>query len=286
MLTVIIPLYNKEKHIIETLQSVLNQTYKHFEVLVVDDGSTDNSVEYLNRLKDCRIRIISQTNAGVSSARNTGIENSKYDWITFLDADDLWQPNHLSNFMDVIHTIQNVNVIGSAFSVSNSNGEIIKTIGVKHNGFYNYYEQYRIQGESNLCSSSLCVKKDILVDIRYNTNLSYGEDYHFYEQLANRTEFYYLKESTALYIKDTENKSTSKSPEISHTNAYHFSFSPSISPQKKFYYKLNILTLIHIELKKFNIPFIYKMLKRHKSNLTFNDFTNYILYKINLKKHQ
>src|SRR5699024_6424946 len=96
MFSIVIPLYNKELSITNTLQSVLNQTFTDFEVVIVNDGSTDNSVEKVEAFNDPRIRLIHQANAGVSAARNKGIEEANYDWISFLDADDLWMENHLS----------------------------------------------------------------------------------------------------------------------------------------------------------------------------------------------
>ena len=93
MFSVIIPLYNKEKSVSSTLQSVLNQTFKKFEVIVVDDGSTDGSYDVVKQFKDERIRLIQKENGGVSSARNRGIQETKYDHVAFLDADDVWEPN-------------------------------------------------------------------------------------------------------------------------------------------------------------------------------------------------
>lgn len=97
--SVIIPLYNKEKYITECLQSVMQQTFSDFEIVVVDDGSSDNSVDTINKtIHDNRIRIISQKNAGPSAARNTGINAALGEWIVFLDADDLFLPWALSTF--------------------------------------------------------------------------------------------------------------------------------------------------------------------------------------------
>ena len=96
MISVIIPLYNKAHTIVNTLNSVFNQTYQNFEVIIVDDGSTDNGIKIiLQNYTDERIRIISQKNAGVSAARNKGIDEAKGEWIAFLDADDEWLPNYL-----------------------------------------------------------------------------------------------------------------------------------------------------------------------------------------------
>ena len=95
MISVVIPLYNKEKQVAHTLQSVLRQTFQDFEIVIVDDGSTDHSVEEVEKVRDTRIRLVHQQNAGVSAARNRGISEAKYDLIAFLDADDEWKPEYL-----------------------------------------------------------------------------------------------------------------------------------------------------------------------------------------------
>ena len=95
MISVVIPLYNKEKQIAETLQSVLLQSFRNFEIVIVNDGSTDGSVAAAEAVQDARIRIIQQENAGVSAARNRGIAAAKYELIAFLDADDRWKPEYL-----------------------------------------------------------------------------------------------------------------------------------------------------------------------------------------------
>ena len=83
MFSIVIPLYNKEKYIVKTLKSVLSQSFKEFEIIVVNDGSTDKSVDLVNGLNDTRIRLIHQINQGVSVARNRGIQESSFDWIAF-----------------------------------------------------------------------------------------------------------------------------------------------------------------------------------------------------------
>ena len=88
MISVVIPLYNKETSIAQSLKSVLSQEYDDFEVVIVDDGSTDGSVGVVGAINDSRIRLIKQKNGGPSKARNTGVKNAKGEWILFLDADD------------------------------------------------------------------------------------------------------------------------------------------------------------------------------------------------------
>src|SRR5438309_8460832 len=97
LVSIIIPCYNAEKYIGQTNESIFNQTYKNFEILVINDGSTDESMEIIKKYQqlDARIKYIDQSNKGVANARNKGIEESKGNIIAFLDADDAWEPENL-----------------------------------------------------------------------------------------------------------------------------------------------------------------------------------------------
>ena len=107
-ISVVIPLYNKALTVQNTISSVLNQVYDKFEIVVVDDGSTDDSANIVSHISDSRIRLITTKNSGVSAARNIGIENAIYDWIYLLDADDELLPNALALFVDMIEQYKNV----------------------------------------------------------------------------------------------------------------------------------------------------------------------------------
>ncbi len=101
LISVIIPLYNKEKSIRATIESVLDQSYKSFELIVVDDGSTDTSVDIVKSFDDSRLFLYQKENGGVSSARNYGVKHANGDWIVFLDADDLLLDNALDVLLDL-----------------------------------------------------------------------------------------------------------------------------------------------------------------------------------------
>jgi len=118
MFSIVIPLYNKELSITNTLQSVLNQTFTEFEVVIVNDGSTDNSVEKVEAFNDPRIRLIHQANAGVSAARNKGIKETKFEWIAFLDADDLWMEDKLEFVRNAISSNDNIELVLHAFETT------------------------------------------------------------------------------------------------------------------------------------------------------------------------
>ena len=95
MFSIIIPLYNKQESVTASVQSILDQTFQEFEIVIINDGSTDASVERLKEIEDPRIRLIEQHNQGVSVARNLGIAHACNRYIAFLDADDLWHPDYL-----------------------------------------------------------------------------------------------------------------------------------------------------------------------------------------------
>src|SRR5690606_39502546 len=118
MISVVIPLYNKELRIANTIYSALSQTFKDFEIVVVDDGSKDNSVNEVKKIYDARIRIISQKNKGVSAARNKGVKEAKYKWIAFLDGDDLWKENHLVEILKMMDKYPDRNVYVTSFEYS------------------------------------------------------------------------------------------------------------------------------------------------------------------------
>jgi glycosyltransferase involved in cell wall biosynthesis len=124
MFSVVIPLYNKEHTIVNTLECVLNQTFKEFEVIIVDDGSTDASVDVIrNFTRDSKIRIVQQENQGVSGARNTGVDNAKYQHIAFLDGDDEWFPEYLQKMKEAINKFPESEFFCSSGMSKNGKGE-------------------------------------------------------------------------------------------------------------------------------------------------------------------
>ena len=100
--SVVIPLYNKQNYIKETIKSVLNQTFQNFEIVVVNDGSKDDSIKIIESIQDYRIKLVHQENSGVSVARNMGIKEANAKYIAFLDADDLWLPEFLQTIYELI----------------------------------------------------------------------------------------------------------------------------------------------------------------------------------------
>ena len=136
--SVVIPLYNKASHIARSINSVLSQTFTDFEVVIVDDASTDNSVEEVEKFNDKRIRIFhrEQPGPGGYAARNLGIKVANGDWVAFLDADDEWYPQHLGKMRELIIQYPEVNIIGCGWRNS-MNGSFVEDA---------YYKRYNCRG--------------------------------------------------------------------------------------------------------------------------------------------
>lgn len=125
LISVIIPAYNQAAYISEAIQSVLAQTFPHFELIVVDDGSTDETPEILAELRDPRIRVIRQPNAGLSAARNTGLRASSAPLVTFLDADDYFLPTKLEVLSAYLDQHPEVGMVAGRVRYIDQRGQLI-----------------------------------------------------------------------------------------------------------------------------------------------------------------
>jgi len=136
MFSVIIPLYNKEKYIADSIQSVLNQTFTEFELLIVDDNSTDSSVSVVKQFSDSRIRLIHRTERGFGgyAARNEGVRLAKFDYVCFLDADDSYRLDYLLKMRELIERFPFQTIFACGWT--EKAGNILKT-----NAFYQYAER-------------------------------------------------------------------------------------------------------------------------------------------------
>jgi len=120
-ISVVIPLYNKEKYIARTINSVLNQTVSAAEIIVVDDGSTDNSAREVERIIDNRIHLVRQKNAGEGAARNRGVLEATCDLIAFLDADDEWKPDFLLHIQRLFNNFPDCGMYATSFEIIDPN---------------------------------------------------------------------------------------------------------------------------------------------------------------------
>lgn len=199
MISVVIPLYNKENQIKQTLHSVLTQTFQNFEIVIVDDGSTDNSLKEVEKIKNSRIRIIRQQNAGVSAARNKGIKEAKYKLIAFLDADDEWKPEYLASQYELYRKYPDCNVYACNYEFRDNNGNISNTIIRKlpfkgQDGVLNNYFEVASCSHPPICSISIMVKKNAIQSIGgFPLGIKSGEDLLTWAKLATFNQIAYNK---------------------------------------------------------------------------------------------
>lgn len=208
MISVVIPLYNKEKQIAYTLQSVFEQTFQDFEIVVVDDGSTDNSVEEVEKFDDSRIRLIHQTNAGVSAARNRGIEEARGELIAFLDADDEWMPEYLATQYGLYQKYPECSVYACNYEFRDSEGKVTPTIIRKlpfegEDGVLSNYFEVASCSHPPICSISIMVKKTAIQAIGgFPLGIKSGEDLLTWARLAVSGVIAYSRKSLAMFIRD------------------------------------------------------------------------------------
>lgn len=174
MISVIIPLYNKEAIIDRTLRSVLSQNYDDFEVIVVNDGSTDGSVEIVKSINDKRVRIIEQHNGGPSKARNTGIENALGDWLYFIDADDEMEPGSLKHFSELIKQFPQADMFLGEVSFNEGKNKVQSTF--YQDGFIDNIFKSMFYHEINPCSGTLLYRKSLCVQHPYREDIRRFED--------------------------------------------------------------------------------------------------------------
>lgn len=216
MISVVIPLYNKEKQIAATLQSVLQQTFQDFEIVVVNDGSTDGSVAAAESVVDSRIRIIHQENAGVSVARNKGIEEAKYELIAFLDADDRWKTEYLQTQYELTQKYPDCSVFACNYEFVHADGSVHPTIVRKlpfegQDGILSNYFEVAGCSHPPISSISIMVRKVAIQAVGgFPVGIKSGEDLLTWARLACHGKIAYSRRQLALFMLNRESSGVPK----------------------------------------------------------------------------
>ncbi len=228
MFSVIIPLYNKEKYIHKAIESVLNQSYTDFELIIVDDGSTDSGLLIVQKKTDKRIRIIRQNNAGVSNARNNGAKNAKFELIAFLDADDWWDPQFLEEMLNLHHKNPTAAIYSSAyFKVKNTKlSQSKNNLNTNYQGVINYFKVYSSFWWMPITCSNTIIKKSIFNEFGgFNEQLKFGEDQFLWLNVALKYQVYYSNKPLAFYNQDVDTTNRAVGAKKKWKKEEHFLFS-------------------------------------------------------------
>ncbi len=205
-ISVIVPLYNKKEYIKRTLLSLLLQKgIKEYEVIVIDNGSTDGSFDIVKEMDNPHIKLITESKKGVSSARNRGIKEAKGEYIAFLDADDCYKDYHLKHLTDLAKSYPKENYFATTYEIKsecdNLNQEYIDDIEPKRVS----YTDMVLNGRFDIVLCSMLFKRDYLVKnhIYFNESMSIGEDVNFVLRVAKEP-LWYIDTKSYIYSLEIE----------------------------------------------------------------------------------
>ncbi|OZI08555.1 glycosyl transferase [Siphonobacter sp. BAB-5385] len=211
MISVVIPLFNKAHTIKNTLRSVLDQTFQDFEVVIVDDGSTDDGVNVIrNFTNDERVRIIQQLNQGVSVARNKGVEQAIYNYIAFLDGDDKWLPTYLETLAKAINDYPDAAMYCCAGIVENSrdNSHVLR-VAKKYQGVTREIDFFENPHVFLHTSATIVSKEKFNQTVGFPVGMKRNQDYALFFSLAFTGPVIYCGFPLSVYVGEVEGQATS-----------------------------------------------------------------------------
>lgn len=220
MISVVIPLFNKEKQIAKTIQSVLNQTEKPFEIIVVNDGSTDKSFDVVKNNYSDSVILLSQDNSGVSAARNAGVSAAKGEFIAFLDADDYWECDHIKTISFFLKNNPFAVFVSTGHKVFRDGNFFIKKYSNNIVDVSDFFEAFS-ENIAVVNSSSVVISKEKFVQAGgFPVGVRKGEDLICWFQIGLENKFNFINSITSVYNRDAENRSdeiiSTKAPDSLH----------------------------------------------------------------------
>lgn len=209
--SIIIPVFNKEKFIDKTLKSVLGQTYTDYEIIIINDGSTDNSETIIRTFQDDRIHYFSKVNQGVAIARNFGIDKAQGEYICFLDADDFWYPDFLKTMHFYIQKLPEQKVFACAIEVETKNKSFSPNYSIaKKDNFeiVNFFDAS--QKECVLWTSSVAIHKSVLATVgSFDPKIKKSEDTELWMRIGLQYPIVFIWRVLAKYVYDESSISRS-----------------------------------------------------------------------------
>lgn len=203
--SIIVPLYNKAPYVRKALQSISAQSFTDYEVIVVDDGSTDNSADIVRELVNDHIRLISQLNSGVAAARNNGVAASKGEYLCFLDADDWWEPSFLKEMDQMIDAYPDAGLYGcDYFYVKNG----MKKIYPKDTeGYIDYCKVYTHCGAMPIHPNGAIIPRHVFDEVGgFNPSIKMGEDFILFMQIVFKYKVAFLNKQLVYFNQDADPK--------------------------------------------------------------------------------
>lgn len=272
--SVIIPLYNKECFIENTLKSVLCQTFTNYEIIIINDGSTDKSEEKVLEFKDSRIQYFYKENGGVSSARNYGIEKAQSNYLSFIDADDYWYPHFLQEIYNNINTFPDIKVFSTAIEIEISKKVFVSAYSIEKTDeceIVNYFDasskQSVISGSSGVFHNSVFTKIG-----GFDLQLKSGEDIDMWIRIGLIYPILFSWKVLVRYVYDDKSLSRNYKTSLESIDFSKFALLEKSNPDlKKF-----------LDLNRFSLAIKSKILNDKENFLKFYNAIDF--KKLSLKK--
>lgn len=205
-ISVVIPAYNSMSFLPKTLDSVFEQTFSDFEILVINDGSTDHTAQWVSSLTDNRVRLVNQENQGCAIARNTGVLASRGQYIAFLDADDLWEPTKLEKQVHILDTLPTVGLVNTWISNIDREGTPTGKLGISN--AEGYVLNLVVEENPIMCGSTPMVRRHCFESVGlFDQSLRSAEDWDMWIRIAKKYEFAVVKEPLVRYRVHANSKS-------------------------------------------------------------------------------
>ncbi|WP_299224824.1 glycosyltransferase [uncultured Psychroserpens sp.] len=257
--SIVIPLYNKEKHVLDTLYSVWSQSFSNYEVIVINDGSTDNSLEQLSHCNDKRLRVFTTKNKGVSHARNYGITKAKAELIAFLDADDIWLEHHLEDLIHLYKQFPDCGMYCKAYNKKDGNIIIkskYKNISshIPWKGIVTDYFDSSLFNSIAWTSAVMVPKSTLEKTGGFDTNITLGagEDTDLWIRIALNYPVAFSSKVSAIHILHSENRISNSNTNVRQfidLDRYNYEAETNMSLKK------------YLDANRYSIAIQYKLAK-------------------------
>lgn len=241
-ISVVVALYNKEREVMRCVESVLRQSFADFELIIVEDGSTDRSLEIVRSVQDPRVRVVDKPNGGVAMARNRGIEEARADLIAFLDADDEWWPDFLRTIFDLSKSSPDAGAYFTAFWVERGNGwgrRVVRPVRDLLPGKNLLKNYYRVGHDYESCSA-VAVWKKVFERAGYFREMI-AEDTDLWMRIAAFYPIAYSRRVESVWNQDASNRRSNQhaarkiahDPTVLHKSLEFIQASPQVSQRVK-----------------------------------------------------
>lgn len=258
--SIIVPIYNKKPHLERSIYSVLNQSYSGWELILIDDGSTDGSLEYLEGLDDDRITLIKRSIPGPGgyAARNVGLKTARYDWIAFLDADDEWHLDKLQHVSSAILGNPNCDFVSSGWIEKRHHKEEIDAYFIRNSykGIHSFDLNHFVTNPQLVCTDVAVIRRNILLSLDgFDTNWKMGADLDLWVRvLMTGAKGIWIDQVLATYFLNSVNMVTRDT----------IFFNSSVISTIKSYLdqEISILRSVRVNLKKYSNRIVWYTVRR------------------------